>query len=126
MAIYVLARRSCFYPEIRVSGNPDIRVSGYPVFLRVPELKYGKYHMIRTLPGGISAAEALTSTHSCIANETIAMLHILHILAFPEPRCVNLGFSEIPGIRISGNAEMRISGYPFIRLSGLPDVRKYG
>ena len=38
MSIYVLARRSCFYPdfgisgysEIRISGYPDIRTTGYP------------------------------------------------------------------------------------------------
>ena len=80
--------------------------------------------MIRTLPGGISGAEALTSTHSFIANETTRMLLILHILPFPEPRFVNLGFSGIPGIRMSGNADIRLSGYPVIRLSGLPDIRK--
>merc|ERR1712023_308590 len=88
------------------------------VFLRVPELKYRKYHMIRTLPGSISGAEALTSTHSSIANETTRMLHILHILAFPEPRFVNLGFSGIPGLRASGYLDFRISDFPNFRKSG--------
>ena len=87
--------------------------------------------MIRTLPGGISGAEALTSTHSFAANETTRMLHILHILPFPEPRFVNLGFSGNPDIRMSGNAairisDIRISGCPDIRMSGYPDTRKSG
>ena len=95
-------------------------------------------------PGGISGAEALTSTHSFVANETTRMLHILHILPFPEPRFVNPGFSGNPDIRMSGNADIRISdirisgypisgypdvrisGYPEIRLSGYPDIRKSG
>ena len=72
------------------------------VLLRVPELKYGKYHMIWTLPGGIPAAEASTRAYICIASKTSTMLHILHILPFPEPRFVNLGFSGIPGIRKCG------------------------
>ena len=88
------------------------------VFLRVPELKYRKYRMIRTLPGGISGAEALTSTHSFVANETTRMLHILHILPFPEPRFVNLGFSENPDIRASGYWDFRISDFPNFPDSG--------
>ena len=71
--------------------------------------------MIRTLPGGILGAEALTSTHSCIANETKRMLHIL---AFPEPRFVNLGFSGIPEIRASGHRDFRISDFPNFPDSG--------
>ena len=72
-------------------------MAGYAiVFLRVPELKYSKYYMIRTLPGGISVAEALTSTHSCIVNHKPARLHILHIR----------------------------SGYPIFRISGNPEVRR--
>ena len=81
--------------------------------------------MIRTFPGGISGAEALTSTHSCIANETTTMLHILHIPSFPEPRFVNLGFSGIPEIRMSGNMDIRISGYPATRISGYPDKSNF-
>ena len=100
------------------------------MFLEVPELKYGKYHMIRTLTGGISAAEALTSTHSCIASKTTTMLHILHILAFPEPRFVNLDFPEFqesgfPDFRISGYPAIRISGYPDFRISGFPDKSNF-
>ena len=30
MAIYLLGRRSFFYPEIRKSGNPEIQISGNP------------------------------------------------------------------------------------------------
>ena len=82
--------------------------------------------MIRTLPGSISAVEALTTAYTCIASKTTRMLHMLHILAFPEPRFVNLGFFEIPRIRMSGNADIRLSGYPVTRLSGLPDIRKSG
>ena len=64
--------------------------------------------MIRTLPGRISGPEALTTPYSLIASKTTRMLHIVHILAFPEPRFVNLGSSGIPGIRMSGNADIRI------------------
>ena len=67
-------------------------------------------------PGGISGAEALTSTHSFVANETTRMLHILHILAFPEPRFVNPGFSGNPDIRASGYRDFRISD-----VSNFPD-----
>ena len=101
-------------------GNSENRISGNPI-LRVPELKYRKYDMIRTLPGGISGAEALTSTYSFVANETTRMLHILHILAFPEPRFVNLGFSEI---RTSGHPDIGISVYLIFRISRIPEVRR--
>ena len=62
--------------------------------------------------------EALTTTHSFVANETTAMLHILHILAFPEPRFVNLGFSGKPDIRASGYRDFRISDFPNFLDSG--------
>ena len=75
--------------------------------------------MIRILPGGISAAEALTSTCTCIASKTTRMLHILHILAFPEPRFVNLGFFG------NDNPDVRISGGPYIRFSEFPEIRKF-
>ena len=60
-----------------------------------------------------------------MANQTTTMLHILHIPSFPEPRFVNLGFSGIPEIRMSGNAEIRISGCPDpdLRKTGFPDIR---
>ena len=74
--------------------------------------------MIRTLPEVISAVEAATTAYSLIASKTTRMLHILHILAFPEPRFVNLGFSGIPDIRISGNADIRLSDFPNFRESG--------
>ena len=89
--------------------------------------------MIRTLPGGISAAAPLTSTHSCIANQTTAMLHVMHILSgypiseFPEIRkfdacCVLARRSCFyPDIRISGNPDIRISAFPDIRISEFPE-----
>ena len=82
--------------------------------------------MIRTLPGDISGPEALTTPHSLIASKTTRMLHTVHILAFPEPRFVNLGFSGNPDIRMSGNADIRLSGYPVARLSDYPDFRISG
>ena len=70
--------------------------------------------MIRTLPVNISTAEASTSAYTCIASNTATMLYIVYILAFPEPRFVNLGFSGNADTRMSGNADIRISGDPDI------------
>ena len=123
--------RKIRYPEIQISGGTDARISGKSEvnksrfrkwqdmqYMKVPVLKHRKYRMIRTLPGCISGAEALISTHSFTAHETTSMLHILHILPFPEPRFVNLGFSGNPGIRASGYSDFRISDFPNFRKSG--------
>ena len=148
MLIYVLARRSCFYPDFRISGYPDIRITGYPDIRLAgwPDIRISAFSDIR-IPG-IPENPRLTNRGSgngricSIWSIVVVLLAMheyvlmqeyrhrqpcnLHILAFPEPRFVNLEFSGNPEIRMSGNADIRISGCPDIRISGYPEIRKSG
>ena len=103
------------------------------MFLRVPELKYRKYHMIRTLPGGISAAQA--TIHALLVKQPECCIYCISWLfrnldlltsdfpEFQESGCPEMRISGCPDIRIFEYPEIRIAEYPEIRIAEYPEIR---
>ena len=101
MLIYVLARRSCFYPDFRISGYPDnritafpgIRVSGHPD-IRISDIRISAFPHIR-IPG-IPENPRLTNRGS--GNGRICSICSILIVSLATNECVlvNASAPEMP------------------------------
>ena len=90
MLIYVLARRSCFYPVFWISGYSDNRISGYPDFLTSghPDIRISGHPDVR-----ISENPRLTNRGS--GNARISSICSILVVSLATNECVLVNASAL-------------------------------